>query len=240
MKDKKLEEQFNEYFDGAEIPENLAADAKKYVKKPVRTPNFIKYFSVAASFLLCCVVAIMLILYNSEAVSPDNAEGPYYGDTDAPASPSETDQATGQHYYSADELTVSTVSAYSVSKLKPELRFIERLALSNKAEVAAYTAEFYGGQTAFIKAEITYVDGVRDETEIFIEYASGVYEPLKDYNYGERFYYNGLTFYLTSEIAENGEPVSKVYTVKDGVKYYFNVTSSDKDSYKKYLQLILG
>lgn len=245
MKDKKLEEQFNEYFEGAEIPEGLAKDAKKYVKKPVRLPNFLKYFSVAASFLLCIVVAIMLIMRGPEKVTPpDSADIPSISDNN-PSEPSEGQpQSPAQpeivNYYSASDLTVNGVSAYSLSQNKPELKFLSRLALTKNADVTAYTAEFDGGQTAFIRAEITLVDGGRDETEMFIEYAEDVYEPLKDYHTGKRLYYGNKEFYITSETAENGEPVSKVYTQKDGVKYYFSVTSSNIESYKKYLKLIFG
>lgn len=219
MKDKKLEEQFNEYFDGVKVPENITEDAKKYVNKPARLPKFVKTASIAASFLLCTVAAIALILRAPSAAAPET-----------PA----------VSYYKESEVSYSAENAYAASELKPELKFVERLAFSNNADVKLKRADFENGETAFALAEVIYVDGVRDDTEIYVEYTSGVFSPLKDYSDGEEFYYGGMSYRLTQEFDESGEPVSKVYAQKNGIKYYLSVTSSNTQSYQKYLKFIFG
>lgn len=222
MKDKKLEEQFNEYFDGVKVPENITEDAKKYVNKPAGLPRFVKTASIAASFLLCFVVAVALILNSPSPAAPESPDSP------------------AANYYEENEIYYSSVNAYAASKLKPELRFIERLAFSDRADVKLKCADFENGETAFVLAEVVYVDGVRDDTEIYVEYTNGVFSPLKDYQKGEEIYYGGSTFRLTQEYDESGEPVSKVYAQKNGIKYYFSVTSSNTQSYQKYLKFIFG
>ena len=248
MKDKKLEQQFNEYFDGIEVPANLAEDAKKFVKKPEKSsvlPRFLKIASVAASFIVCFAVIFALVLrFNPPVGETNKGDGTASEDSNRPVPPSSGDNgadepsASDPAYYGTDDITFAYTDPYTISGGKTPLKFIEALALADNAYVTAQTATFEDGSEAFAYAEVTLISGVRDETKIYVEFTDGVYEELKAYREGEKINYGGITFYLTQETDDYGEPVSKVFTQKGGVKYYFAVTSSDTQSYIKYLQLI--
>ena len=59
MKDKKLEELFNGYFDGIDTPDtSITENAKKFVKKPSVLPRFAKIATVAASAALCVTATL--------------------------------------------------------------------------------------------------------------------------------------------------------------------------------------
>lgn len=223
MKDKKLEEQFNGYFEGINPPENLAEDAKKYVKAPSRLPRFAKFASIAASVVLVVTAAILIILNPFAATLPD-------GEIQEP------DTSDPALYYEKD-ISLSRVNGYSLGTIDPALKFLESFAYASNADLRAERAVFDGGETAFIRAEILQVAGARYETEIFVDFSGKIYEPLSAYTEGEQFYYGGVPYRLTrSEV--NGEPNGKVYFQKDGLNYFISVTSSDTSAHLKYLDII--
>lgn len=229
MKDKKLEEQFNEYFDGMEIPENLAQDAKRYVDTPrKRLPGFVKYASIAASFVLCCAVALTVILSSrtGNLFPSDSADTP-------------NDEMSAQIQYADKEITGSYVDEYSLTEIDSSLRFLERFVYASNSDLTAEKYTFGDGSTAFIKANVTVVSASRQDAEIYVEFTEKEYAPLKDYGEGEINYYNSCPYYVTVETAEDGEPVTKLYFIKDNVKYYINIKSSDTESYINYLKIIL-
>ncbi len=231
MKDKRLEEQFKEYFDGVEIPElpnNIVADAKKSVKRrESKLPRFAKIASIAASFVLVFAVAAVLIARTDfSAIGSDGAGG----------SSSDGSVLT----YNVSELRFDEENAYSLSAVDKSLKFIENLAYTPNAEVKrAVTSHFADEKTAFAYAEVTLVAGARYDAQIFVEYAEETFEPLKGYSGGAAENYRGINYYLTKETAENGELVNKLLVVKGGVKYYFNVQSSDENAYIKCIELLL-
>ena len=73
MKDEKLEKQFEEYFKGASLPSGITDDAKKHVKaKRPALPRFVKFASVAASFIIVFVTSVVLTLkFTSSPDAPD-------------------------------------------------------------------------------------------------------------------------------------------------------------------------
>ena len=235
MKDKRLEEQFKGYFDGVEIPElpnNIVADAKKSVKRrDTRLPRFAKIASIAASFVLVFAVAAVLIARaDFSVVQPDSPN--QGGAAGAPSAST----------YTASELRFDEENAYTLSKVDKSLTFIENLAYKSNAEVTgAYTSHFANEETAFAYAEVTLISGARYDAQIFVEYTEQTFEPLKDYANYSAGTYRGVSYRLNNdELADNGEPVNKLYIETNGVKYYFTVQSSDKNSYKKCIDLLLN
>ena len=233
MKDKRLEEQFNGYFEGVttpELPNNIVADAKKSVKRrDTRLPRFAKIASIAASFVLVFAVAAVLIARADFSVNaPDgSADGSLGGSAALPT-------------YGVSELRYDEENAYALSSVDGNLKFIEKLAYLNNADVQrVYTSRFANEDTAHVYAEATYVASTRYDLQIFVEFSDKTFEPLKTYADGAAGTYRGISYYLTKEIAENGEPVNKLLAVKGGVKYYFNVQSSDENAYIKCLELLL-
>lgn len=230
MKDKKLEELFNGYFEGTDTPDiSITEDAKKFVKKPSVLPRFAKIASIAASAVLC-VTAAVLITVN---VLPSAPSAP-------PASDADNSGAADEQIsvYGDGDFSTAGVSAYTASKIDPSLKFIERLSLSPNANVTLSKAEFNEGGLAFVKAEAAFITQTRYDAEVFVEFTDKVYSPLAEYRDGEKGYFRGTEYALTREIAENGEPVNKLFVESGGVKYYFNVISTDPDAYLACLQLI--
>ena len=233
MKDKRLEEQFKEYFEGVtppELPNNIVADAKKSVKRrDSRLPRFAKIASIAASFVLVFAVAAVLIARaDFSAIIPDHSE----------------DNSSGGSAeiktYSVSELRYDEENVYDLSATNKNLKFIETLAYMNNAEVSkVYTSHFADEDTAHVYAEATYVASARYDMQIFVEFSDKTFEPLNEHSEGTAGNYRGISYYLTQEVAENGEPVNKLLAVKGGVKYYFTVQSSDENSYIKCLEMLL-
>ncbi len=229
MKDERLEQEFGEYFKGVETPDNITEKAKKQASvKRTATRGYLKYLSIAASSVLVCAVALALIF---------NSRTNFNAGTEAP-DPPQSGSTDGT--YADSDLVWESENAYAVSYLDPALALIENFAYADNARVSACNAAYLDGELAAVYAEITYLATARDDTEIVVEFTDDqlVYEPMTEYLSGTVHYYNGYEYYLTAYTAENGEPGFKLYVSVGGVKYYFNVRSSDEESYIKYLKLI--
>lgn len=227
MKDERLEQQFKEYFDGVDVPElpnNIVADAKKSVKRrESRLPRFAKIASIAASFVLVFAVAAVVIARTDFSAFAPDAPG-----------------ASQIKTYGVADVEHTERSAYELSSFDKSLKFVENLAYLPQADVkTAVTYNFAGGEKAFAYAEVTLISGARYDAEIYVEFAQDTFEPLKDYAGGTSGTYLGISYRLTKEIADNGEPVNKLLVERGGVKYYFNVQSSDENSYLKCIELLL-
>ncbi len=239
MKDKRLEEQFKGYFEGVDIPElpnNIVADAKKSAKRrDTRLPRFAKIASIAASFVLVFAVAAVLIARTDfSVVQPEG--GNQTGSAGAPP--------TASTYNNTALLDPVDKDAYDISADDDNyksLKFLKTLAYKPNAEVE--TLQTYNfkdsGEIAHVKAEVTIISGVRYDATVYVEFAEETFDDVKDYSDGAKGTYRGLSYRLTRETAENGEPVNKLFVEKDGVKYYFNIQSSDENSYIKCLELLL-
>ena len=239
MKDKKLEQEFEEYFEGANIPDDITGDAKKFVKpKQSVMPKFLKFASIAASFVLVFAVALTIILKaDFNKVDKDPSAG---NSGTAPSSPDDN----GFRYYTDAELTHENANAYSLSSVDKSLKFIENFAIASNASVNSCKTSFNAEKELVLaSAEITVLNGLsRDETKVFVEFTDEkvIYDELADYYNGSVGTYRGAEYYLTEGgVSENGEPQFKLNISYRGVKYYFNVTSSDEKAYERYLNLIV-
>lgn len=237
MKDKKLEQEFGEYFKGVNIPDDITDDAKRYVKpKQSAMPKFLKFASIAASFALVFAVSLTIIL----KVDFNKNDDIHYGGTVSPSSPAPDDN--GLKLYTDADLTAENANAYSISTVDSSLKFIENFAIASNASVNSCTASYRGGKLALAKAEITILSsGVRDDITVFVEFTekNTVYSGLEEYYEGREGTFRGAEYYLTQGTAENGEPQFKLHVTYKGVKYYFNVTSTDEKAYERYLNLIV-
>lgn len=100
----------------------------------------------------------------------------------------------------------------------------------------------YNGEVALVKADLTSINNLsRDETRIFVEFTEKnfVYSELVNYRSGEKKTYRGVEYYITQKIGDNGEPQFKIYFYYNGVKYYFDIQSTDENVYLRYLQLVI-
>ena len=240
MKDDNLEKEFEEYFKGVNTPDDITRDAKKFVK-PKRNlmPKIVKFASVAASFLLVFAVTLTFIFktdFNkTDNNTPDNNNPGQIPDISDP-------DEIGFKFYADGDLETRETNAYSVSSLNKALRFIENFAIADNANVEKCQAGYKDGRLTLVKADINLLHGLsRDETSIFVEFTDEklIYKELAGYYDGNIYSYRNLNYYLTEETGENGEPEFKLHISYKGVKHYFNVRSSDKKAYEKYLDLVL-
>ena len=215
MKDQRLEKEFEEYFKGANLPADITADAKKCIKaKSVGHGRFIGLISAAASVLIVCTAAVVIAL--------------------------NLNPSRGMRVYGDERLSFKAENAAYLTDLNGSLKIIEDFARADNAKINYCSSAYDGDSLAFVTADVSSINGLtRHETSIYIEFADGVYSPLEEYYSGTKAEYKNPQYYLTRGVAVNGEPVNKLYLSYGGVKYYFNVTSSDEDAYKKYLQLIV-
>ena len=252
MKDKKLEEEFEVYFKGVNTPDNITGDAKKFVKpKQSFLPKFVKFASVAASFVLVFAVALTIVIksnLNNPSDGDTSAENPPANAPDAEApDAAETPGATGTpddgfRYYTDADISTVQANAYSISSLNGSLKFIENFAVASNASVSTCEVSYIGKTLTLAKAEISVLNGLtRDDATVFVEFTESklIYDELEEY-YGEtKNNYRGAEYYLTRTVGENGEPQFKLHISYRGVKYYFNVTSPDQKAYQRYLNLIV-
>ena len=247
MKDNRLEKEFDEYFKGVNIRDDITADAKKSVQyKRKSLPGIAKYLSIAASIVLVFAVSLAVIFntdFNKKAgndgeMSGDNSSGgssgdDYEGDPDYGADDGDGDESgppsagTSYLYYTDKDLENQTVGTVTLSSLNPALKFIEETSTKETC-----TAGYMDEELALIIAEIKLES---DEATVFVEFTEEkvVYSSLADYYDGEINYWNGVKYYLT----EGDE--SKLLILNGGVKYYFEIHSADKDAYKNYLNAII-
>ena len=150
MKDNRLEEEFDEYFKGVNIPDDITADAKKCVTPRRKVmPKFVKFASIAASFVLVFAVALTVIFKNDFKkgssnggdASVDNTR-PDAPDSSAPGTPDSDDQFSGGSegnssggavrfkLYTDSDLINRDENVYSLSSLDSSLKLIENFALA--------------------------------------------------------------------------------------------------------------
>ena len=264
MKDNRLEKEFDEYFKGVSQSNDITADAKKFVKPRRKImPKFLKFASIAASFVLVFAVALTFILKNDfkdKSSGNDMSQAPNYGDDHNAGSspgpsggndyegdpsggtsgdtepPSSTEPSSG--YYTDDDLIQNNISADNISSLSSSLTFIEKFAKSTSASVSTCKAGYIDGKLTLVtvKLNVTINMIYNHETDIFVEFAkNSVYRGLEEYFDGEENDYNGVEYYLT----QNGEE-SKLFFIYKGVKYYFNIRSNEQNAYLRYLQWVVN
>lgn len=222
---KDLREQFDSYFDGAPLPDNLAEDAKKYVKNHTRRRTVaMRTVCAAACALFVCVLVGAVYLSGSMFPASQN-----------PESPSAAENKT----YTMSSLTASYADPYSLANTSPSFAILENLAYADNCSVngvTLYTDE--EGTPYLVRAEISALfELTRYDATLYIETAGFVCDDLKDYISGELTRYGSLRYCTTLE-RDNGEYCYDVYATDGGVKYYFTLTSSDSKGYMKLLELL--
>ena len=229
MKDDMLEKEFEEYFKGVNTPNDITADAKKYVKpKNKILPKFVKFASIAASFVLVAAIALTIALradFKKTENTPPDASAP-----------------SGFSFYTDGDLDTERANPYSLSSLDRALKFIETFAFADHASINNCEAGYKENELALVKADVSIINGLyRDDTKVYVEFTDEnlIYGELADYYDGKKGTYRGAQYYLTETTAENGELQFKLHVSYRGVKYYFDVHSSDKKAYEKYLNLIV-
>ena len=257
MKDDKLQNEFEEYFKGVNISDEIVADAKKSVeRKRSKMPKVVKFLSIAASIVLVFAVSLAVILKTDFDKVSDGSSGDAVGDSDTPPSDNDGDNDGDNDedndgdddedndssspefpdhsvvYYTDADLEKQTISTDSLSALDPSLKFIEENSSGNSC-----TAGYMDEELALIIAEIGLEN---DKTSVFVEFTGKklIYNELSDYYNGDKNYYNEVLYYLT-QTTKQGVTESKLLVLYGGVKYYFGIASSDKDAYDKYLKLIV-
>lgn len=229
MKDKRLEKEFDEYFKGVSTPDNITADAKKYVKpKSSFMPKFLKLASVMASCILVVTLSVIIVM-NRQTVTPPTA------DNQPPA-----DESAAPSVYYESELTAKDADAYALSE-NARLKLITKLAHSGNTRVYDCVSYYSGEELVLFGAKVDMLYSLtRYDANVYIEFATDkVYEPLKDYTKSEKKVYRGAEYYVNETVADNGEPQFKLCVTYKGVKYYFDIISTDSQAYIKYLEFVV-
>ena len=229
MDDKRLQSEFDGYFEGADLPKNLTADAKAQVKPRKREIRkwFLRLAPVAAAFVLIVAISIAYATRPSPPSDPDNF-GADNVNTPEPQ----------YSYYTAEGLTEQYIDPYSAKDFKG-LEFAQNLAYMANSDI--YLTAFYDNDTMVMaQAEISLLhNGYRHDAVVFAEYTDKYhcFEELKNYHTGEMRYYRGYDYVYTKTYAD-GEPVYMIYMYKDGVKYYLNVTTTEPNGYQIFLDFL--
>lgn len=217
MDDKRLQSEFDSYFKGAQLPDNMTADAKAQVKPRKRESLkwIFRLAPVAAAFVV--IVAISIGLYSNFN--------------------SENYPAQSNTYYIAS-LNSGQIDPYSAGKIEG-LEFAARLAYTSNANV--YVTAYYDDDTMYIaEAEITLLhNGYRHDTVLYAEFTDDdLYcEELKDFREGSHRYYRGYDYILNTSYDE-GENVYTVYLNTGKVKYYLSVMTAEEYGYEIYLKFL--
>ncbi|MDE6441440.1 MAG: hypothetical protein K2L12_01640 [Clostridia bacterium] len=251
MKDKRLEKEFDEYFKGVSTPDNITADAKKYVKqKNSFMPKFLKIASVMASCILVVTLSVIIVM-NRPTVTPPSADNnpPATGLPSDPSAPSDNDPpaeilppdySSSTLYYYDENLTTADADAYALPG-NAHYKLIKKLANSKNASVYDCKNYYFDDELVLFSARVEMLYSLtRYDAQVYIEFAPDkVYAPLKDYTDPEKKNYKGVEYYVSETVSANGEPQFKLCAVYKGAKYYFDIISSDRQAYIKYLEFVV-
>ena len=225
MDDKNLQSEFDGYFKGANLPENITADAKAQVKPRKRDIRkwFLRLAPVAAAIVLIVALSVVFINRFESSIAPGS---------DGNFSESNGDRYT---YYSSAELSQPVLmDPYSAKGVKG-LKFAEELYDSPNSTINL-TAFYQGENLVLTKAEMSFLhNGYRHDAVLYVEFTEEYYcfDELKDYFEGNERYYLGYDCILTEKYDE-GENVYMLYTQASGVKYYLSVMTSEPEGYRAY------
>ncbi len=235
MDDKRLQNEFDGYFRGAELPENLTADAKAQIK-PRKKRGSVKWFlrlTPVAALLVAVVTAATVLspryLPGGNTVGGDGS----FGDHSAGSTP----PGAGYEYYSLSELAERDVDPYET--VTRGLEFARTFAFAKNADVSV--TEYSKNDTVRIaRADVALVNnGFRHDAVIYAEYTDGDARcrNLLEYADGEENYYRGTEYILNTEY-DNGENVYKLFIDAGTVKYYLRIKTSQSLGYTYYFDIL--
>lgn len=234
-----MQTEFDEYFEGVELPQNLTADAKAQVK-PRKNRAGLKWFLRLAPV----AVAIALVIAAAAMFFPSFSAGgnmsgaaPGGNQSAGESNPGEGPGEGDNPFYSLAELKASRENPYSSSLAG--MGFAKTLALASNAAVEL-TAYYGDGKIRVARADISLVNGqYRHDAVIYAEYADGNMQlgDFIDYTYGAERYFRGQRYNVTADY-DGGEEIYKIYIAAGGIKYYLSVETSESDGYLLYLQLL--
>lgn len=259
MKDNRLEKEFDEYFKGVSTTNDITADAKQFVKKRKTMPKFMKYISIAASFVLVFAVTLILSLnlafnkansadkseMNNSSAAPGNSSGGNQYDSSPGLSQdngtSDGDTSEGNapsfNFYTDSDLEERSVPT-PISSLHPSLKFIEDFDNATNASIQSRKAAYMDDHLVLFTAKLNIQVGMiyNDETDIFVEFTDSnlIYSGLADYYDGTLQTFKSAQYYLT-----RNDDGCKLLILHSGVKYYFNIRSDDENAYEKYLNWVV-
>lgn len=227
MDDKRLQSEFDGYFKGANLPENMTADAKAQVKPRRRDIRkwFLRLAPVAAAFVFIVVASVMFI----NRISPSGGDTGNAGNS--------VDNTPNYRYYTAAGLTEKYVDPFT-DKIKG-LEFAKELAFAPNSDINL-TAFYENENIMLAKAEISLLhNGYRHDTVLYVEYTDEYYccEELKDYLTGDERNYRGYNYIYNLDYDE-GENVYMIYMYTRGVKYYLSVMTSEPNGYGIYFDFL--
>lgn len=229
MDDKRLQTEFDAYFKGAELPDNMTTDAKAHVKPRKREIRkwFLRLAPVAAAVVL--IISLSVVFMNR--FMPSNISDGNSGNMSGDANPHYS-------YYDIAELTRVPVDPYSANDIKG-LEFAEKLAYMANSNINL-TAFYESDNLILAKAEISLLHNrYRHDAVLYVEYTDEnyCYEELTDFFNGENRKYGGYDYIYTQSFDE-GEQVYMIYMYTGGVKYYLSVMTSEPDGFKIYFDLL--
>lgn len=238
MDDKRLQNEFDGYFEGVNLPRNITADAKAQVKSRKRDIRkwFLRLAPVAAAFIFIVAASVAFV----NRLSPFNGENgsDKFNGSDSADNDKDNGANTGYSYYTIDELTAKHLDPYSAINING-LGFAENLANAPNSNVNL-TAFYKSENLVLAQAEISILhNGYRHDAVLYVEYTDEYYcfEDLKDYITGEELPYRGYDLIFNTSFDE-GENVYTVYTYAGGVKYYLYLMTAEPNGYELYFDFL--
>lgn len=225
MDDKRLQTEFDEYFKGANLPENMTADAKAQVKprKKGSFKWFLRLAPVAAAFIL--IIAASVVFLNK--ILPAGNTNP------------DGEGKNKYTYYGTEQLNEQNLDAYSVIGIKG-LEFVPTLAYSYSSNINL-TAFYENENMLLAKAEISLLhNGYRHDAVLYAEFTDEYYcySELSGYLVGEERDYCNQKYIFNHLSYDEGENVYTIYFYSGGVKYYLSVMTSEPNGYKLYFDFL--
>ena len=210
QKDRELEREFREYFDGLEAPRCDLSYAKRALSAPKRKPRkwvaaIVSACASAAVFLLCCILIPYSVRRSRTCTLADT--------------------------------TQQTVSAEAVreeysSAIKPFAGFEQ----ADNAS-CSYSLVTHGGKTVLVRADISfYSPQVRFNATAYIDVSSGKYR-VKDFDEYSDFKRKAYGFFYDTAIEEEtGSSLSRIYGKGDRRDpHYYIAMLSDQPQALDYL-----
>lgn len=252
-KDDKLEQAFDEYFEGVPAPKaSVTESAKNSIRQKKTSFTGLKHAAVIIASVASACASSIGLYFAPTVIGGFIDKGNEGGENDvlAPSSPNGGGSVSGGDsasatpstptFYGAENLLEHSVDIYA--KDNPEgLEFLKKFDMASNSSISSVNSYSTAEGIAFVKTELTVlVQACRHDLVIYAEYTAGntACEIFEDYYAGLRKKYDGL-YYLYSQSFENGEYLSKTSFVSNGVKYYLSVKSSDENAYADYFDIIL-